>query len=284
MNEQAAALQDYIEQKNLSRLIEARHREGEQQGIIMTITSGKGGVGKSTLVLNLGLAAPERTLIVDGDFLLGDLSTLANEQSTVSWKEIFIGRRTWREAVYPIARTTDILAPQPFDSEKFVGLHASATVLSRLIREWKREYALILIDTASGLGLRVIEWSLVADHIVMVSTPDPTSCLNTYAIAKSFTLSGENPNLGMIINQYLRDENPWTIYKQLELMIQKMLNQSLDYWGAIPWVDDIAHSTRQQTPFLLQEAGRQWLSIFREIVATVKDDTQHITNSFHMIG
>lgn len=284
MNEQAAALQDYIRQKNLSRMIEARHMEEKNTGIIITITSGKGGVGKSTLVLNLGLAAKKRTLIVDGDFLLGDLSTLTDQRPTVDWEEILIGRRAWRDAIHPLAQTTDVLSARPFESEKMVGIHTSAAVLSRLVREWKQEYALILIDTASGLGMRVIEWTLVADHIVMVSTPDPTSCMNTYAIAKSFSLSGEMQNLGMIVNQYLRDENPWTIYKQLELMMQKLLNRSLYYWGAIPWMDDIAHSTRQQTPLLLQEEGMQWLSIFQEIISTVIDDTQNVANSFQMIG
>ncbi len=284
MNEQAAALQEYIRQKNLSRMTEARHMDETHTGIIITMTSGKGGVGKSTLVLNLGLATQKRTLIVDGDFLLGDLSTLTNQRPAVNWEEILTGRRTWRDAIQPLAQTTDVLSARPVESEKRVGMHTSATVLSRLVREWKQEYALILIDTASGLGMRVIEWSLVANHIVMVSTPDPASCMNTYAIAKSFSLSGEMQKLGMIINQYLRDENPRTIYKQLELMMQKLLNRPLSYWGAIPWMDDIARSTRQQTPLLLQEEGRQWVSIFQEIISTVIDDTQNVANSFQMIG
>jgi len=284
MNKQALALQEYIQRKHLAHLVEARQMGGKDIGTVITVSSGKGGVGKSTLGLNLGLATPKRTLLVDGDFLLGNLLTLTNNRAKTSWEEILTRRLSWETTLLSINAATDILAGQLLTSEDLLRVHATAPVLSELVRQWKQAYDLILIDTAAGLGMRVIEWSLVADYVVIVTTPDPTSCANAYALIKALSLSEQVQTLGLVVNQYRQDEDPRIVYKQLEIMVKNVLEQPLYYWGAIPWIQEIALSARSQTPLLLQEEGREWRPLFLEILSVLGLEKQNAINSFQIIG
>jgi|GEM_PF-1827144 len=284
MNEQALALQEYIQRKHLAQLIEARQMDDASAGKVVTVCSGKGGVGKSTLSLNLGLATPKHTLLVDGDFLLGNLMTLTNHRAKGTWEEILTRRAHWENTLQPINATTDILAGHPLASEGQLRVQASAAVLSDLVRQWKQAYELILIDTAAGLGMRVIEWSLVADYVMIVTTPDPTSCANAYALIKALYMSQEVRTLGFVVNQYRQDEDPRMVFKQLEVMVQNVLEQPLYYWGAIPWIQEIALSARTQAPLLLQEAGREWRTLFLDILAALGFEKPDAINSFQIIG
>lgn len=284
MNEQALALQEYIQRKHLAYLIEARRMDDASAGKVVTVCSGKGGVGKSTLGLNLGLATPKHTLLVDGDFLLGNLMTLTDNRPKRSWEQILTRRSPWQDALQPINATTDILAGHPLESEGELRVHATAAILGDLVRQWKHTYELILIDTAAGLGMRVIEWSLVADYVMILTTPDPTSCANAYALIKALYLSEEVRTVGFVVNQYRQDENPRIVHQQMEVMVQNVLEQPLYYWGAIPWIQEIALSARAQAPLLLQEAGHQWRSLFLEILTALGFEKPDAINSFQIIG
>jgi len=284
MNGQAHALQEYIQKRNLSQILNTKLMDGESQGKVITVTSGKGGVGKSTVVMNLGLATGQKTLLVDGDLLLGNLLMMIGKQPSVSWKDIFVGHAAQNFPVHSINNNTDILGGVPFGDEKKMHLYTTATALSRLVREWRQQYELILIDTATGLGMRVLEWSLIADHVVMVTTPDPASCANTYALAKSLYLTKNIQGIGVVISQYLQEENPWKVFKQLELMTHKLLDNHLYYWGSIPWLEEIAQSTRHQVPVLCRDTEHQLEEMFQEMLSTIITDTENVTNSFQFIG
>ncbi len=284
MNEQALGLQAYIERRNLSQMVETREMSGEESGMMITISSGKGGVGKSTLILNLGLVSGEKTLIVDGDFLLGNLVTMMGERSLVSWGDIFTHRATWRDGLISLGNDTDVLAGVPFQSEDRLNSQVTTQALSQLMKEWKQAYDLIFVDTAGGLGMRVIEWSLAADHVILVTTPDPTACTNNYALIKALHLSQQLSNIGMIVNQYLGDEDPWTTYKHLALMVTELLNHELLYYGGLPWIQEAAISTRNQVPLLLSNQGGEWRSAFREILANLVEESPGTRNSLKKIG
>lgn len=284
MNEQALALEEYIQRKHLDHLIKARQLSGGNVGTVVTVSSGKGGVGKSTLGLNLGLAMPKSTLLVDGDFLLGNLMTLINSRTKSSWEEILSRRSPWKQSLHRLTATTDILAGHPLGSEGLLRIHATTSVLSELVREWKQAYDLILIDTAAGLGMRVIEWSLVADYVVVITTPDPTACANAYALVKALFLSKRMQSLGFLVNQYRQDEDPRLVYQQLEVMVKSVLDQPVHYWGGVPWIQEIASSTRTQLPLLLQDEGQEWRPIFLEILSGFGFGKPNTINSFQIIG
>lgn len=253
MNEQAGALQDYIRRKNLTHLLTARTEPLPGSGRVITVSSGKGGVGKTTLTLNLALASPEQALVVDGDFLLGNIGTFLNKNPARNWTDILQSPETWNRGLIQLNETTAVLAGASPEDERQLRASLSTDRLVSLLRQWRESFDLIFIDTASGLGAQVLEWCLAANRIMVVSTPEPAACTDAYALVKSLSLTEKIPPVGVLINDYLPGDDPLSIFNQLNVMTERFLDQRLEYYGAVPRSGLITESTRQQEPVMLSK-------------------------------
>ena len=247
MNEQAAALQEYIRRANLGQLVRSRRASADHDRRIVTVSSGKGGVGKSAIALNLGVTSGENTLVVDGDFLLGNLGVMQNAAPETSWEDLLLGRMHWTDALHEVDHNTSLLLAESFDSERTLRRTLRSERLSTLLQEWQQHYELIIIDTSAGLGSAVIEWCLAATHTMVVTTPDPTAITDAYALIKTLILSESVSQIGILVNQFLDDEEPELVHQQLLALARKYLDEEIACWGGIPWNETFVQSARNQT-------------------------------------
>ena len=265
MNDQAGALRDYIRRKNLSHLLTVRKNADSDSGVVITLSSGKGGVGKTTLALNLALASDRNGLVVDGDFMLGNLATMINEGPRRTWEEILRSPEIWKKAVVRLDDTTAVLAPAPAEDERQFRAVLTTDRVVRLLRDWQAGYDFIIIDTASGLATQVIEWCLAAQKLMVMVTPEPAACTDAYALIKSISLTGKAPEIGILVNQYLPSDEAETVFRQLNMMSERFLERSLEFYGAIPRSDEIARSIRLQKPAMLAEPSDGLSSVLQEV-------------------
>ena len=248
MNEQATALQEYIRRKNLRQVV--RERENTVTGgRVSAVTSGKGGVGKTTIALNMALSNESKTLVVDGDFYMGDLTTFTNESSTMSWRQTIRHPEKWSKGIIKLSDTTDVFAPTSLETSLKKGESISDVIL-RLLKPWRKQYDNIIIDTATGLGSQVIEWCLAADQVILVVTPDPAACTDGYALLKALHVTGDISELGVLVNQYLESDEPAEIFDQLAMLSKQFLDTELRNFGAIPWSTEVITASRAQRPVI----------------------------------
>jgi len=273
MNEQAAALQEYLRRSQLKHVLDVQQQSEGGDSTIITVASGKGGVGKSMLALNLGISAPEKTLIIDGDILLGNLGVLTGSEPTISWEDVLLQRRSWMKHLHTLNTSTDLLIGTPFDSEQSFRRIFSSKRLAQLIHFWKKEYDFIVIDTASGLTTAVIEWCVSASRIIVVATPDPAAIADGYALIKSLVFTDAPIDVGIVINQYIDTDDPEHISEHLKILAAEYLETSVAFWGAIPWMPEFVSSSREQTPIMLTENADFATPFLRQIHNNIAHDS-----------
>lgn len=165
-----------------------RTRVSARRARVITITSGKGGVGKTTLVANLGLVIARlgrRVLLLDGDLGLANLAILFNQAPKRTLEDALAGRCSMQDvvlvvneglAVLPAAAGVARLAELPDDERR--------PLLGDIAR-LGTEYDLLLIDTGAGIGATVQDLVALADRVFLVTTQEPTALSDAYGLLKA---------------------------------------------------------------------------------------------------
>ncbi|MEZ4751471.1 MAG: AAA family ATPase [Bdellovibrionota bacterium] len=154
---------------------------------VISFSSGKGGVGKTTLVANLGHLWAKRgskTLLVDADWTLGKLGIALGARPKWTVESALTGRVTLAQAVFPVAENLDLLA-SPSGLIGFEELNAGQrTQLFYELESVSSQYDVVLMDHSSGVDWGVIQFAAAAHQHVIVTTTEPTSYMDAYAIMK----------------------------------------------------------------------------------------------------
>ncbi len=237
-----------------------------RRGRIMAVTSGKGGVGKTFLTANLARALAERgerVLVLDADLGLANLDVVLNLFPKITLHDVFTGKATLDEAILP--------APGGFS----VLLAGSGMVeYSRLTAEVREKlqgvidsvaprFDRILLDTGAGISDVVLYALSLADEVLVVATPEPTSMTDAYATIKVLALQAQQRReLRLVINQTSRLGEGKAVRGQLQLVIDRFVNPQLeagsppvklDLLGEVP-TDAAVRESIQKRKLLLELA------------------------------
>lgn len=241
---------------------------------VITITSGKGGVGKSNVAVNLAVQLRKigkRVVIIDADFGLANIEVILGIVPKYTFSDVMNGDKI----------ITDIMTEGPMNI-KFISGGSGVQDLIRLNESQlsyfiKNLYLLdkmadiILIDTGAGLTDAVLCFSRAADEIILVTTPEPTSITDAYALVK--TLSAQNkesiPNIKLIVNRVDDEEEGKEIYFKLKQVSKRFLDVDIEELGYIPYDRALVKSVKLQEPVSLSfpksEVSRAFESISNKI-------------------
>ena len=220
---------------------------------VLAVASGKGGVGKTNLALNLALALAgldRRVLLIDGDLALGKLDLLLGEEPTVNLGHVLNGECPVEQAVFAAPGGVRVLASpcgcdefavlDPVRRERFCAAMARAGAAADLV----------ILDLATGIGPNSIELARRAGEIVVVTTPEPTASIDAYALIK--ILGGAHVAAPrVIVNRARSAEEAGEAFARLARTASRHLGTSLVSWGYV--LEDVAveNAVRRQTPFIL---------------------------------
>lgn len=216
---------------------------------IISITSGKGGVGKTNIVANLGYSlrkAGKRVLIFDADLGLGNLDVLLGLAPEYNLSHVIDGKKKMSEIVVRGPGGIDIL---PASS----GIQA----LTRLTSDQKKDvfhelnrllsdYDILLIDTAAGISSNVLAFNASANEIMVVVTPEPTSITDAYALIKILSVNYQEKHFRLIVNLAKDIREADEVSRQLCLVADRFLDVSIDYFGSILADETIKIGVRKQ--------------------------------------
>ncbi len=239
-----------------SRLGQRRHKaEGgpgktpKSNARVIAITSGKGGVGKTSIVANLGYAFTrlgQKVLIFDADMGLGNLDVLLGLAPRHNLSHVIAGEKS----------IEDILVTGP-GGMKILPASSGIQELTQLTTEQKiqvltqldlliDEVDILFIDTAAGISSNVMDFNATAQEIVVVVSPEPTSITDAYALMKVLSLKYAEKGCKLLVNMTSRLDEGREVFRQLHLVTDKFLDISIEYLGCILYDDRVTRGVKSQ--------------------------------------
>lgn len=223
---------------------------------IIAVTSGKGGVGKTNFCINLAIQLSrmgKRVVIIDADLGLANIEVLFSLMPRYSLADVLGGEKTIRE----------VLTDGP-EGIKFIsggsGLKELTNLSNRQIEFFIESFAelddlsdIIIIDTGAGISNTVINFIKASDEIIVVTTPEPTSITDAYAIIKTVKLESEEyiPKFNIVVNRVDDDEEGQDVYNKLSNAALKFLDIDIHKLGFIPYDKYLVKAVKRQEPVKL---------------------------------
>lgn len=229
--------------------IPQRHGLGSAKTTVVSITSGKGGVGKTTLVTNIALQLAregKRVLILDGDLGMANVDIMFNVRSERSIHDLVTGDCTINEVLIEVARNVTLIPGGSgiFDLQNLSVFEKQA--LLDQVSALGDAYDVMLIDTAPGIDDNVLYLNSAAQEICVVVTPEPASIADSYALIKVLNQRCRENRFSIICNQVKDEADGRKLFEKLDGVAHKFLYVSLDYLGSVPMDPILRQSTRSQ--------------------------------------
>jgi len=254
---------------------------------VIAVSSGKGGVGKSTVAINLALALlslGKRTCLIDVDLGTANIDFLLQLTSPYNLFHLINGQKEIEEIIVYGPQGL-MLVPGGSGLDELANL--KDWQFSRLISAFNKleSYAdYLLLDTGSGVSRNVTNFLLAADEIVLVTTPDPHAIMDVYSLIKVLANYEVQSRITMIVNKAGKEQEAYQIWDTISSASRHFLNLPVEYLGAIPRCDAIALSVKNQEPFFLHNrkhsAAEKILKICELLIGTPPAENKEERPSF----
>ena len=222
---------------------------------VLAIASGKGGVGKTTVAVNLAVRLSQmgrRIVLVDVDLGTANADVLCNLTPTDTLAHVIAGRKRLADAL--------VEAPGGFRLAPGTSGLASAASLDdyergRLIEQidgLRPDADLILIDTGAGVGPNVLAFAAAADQLLVVATPEPTAITDAYAVIKTVLRQRRDLDVRLLVNMVRDPAEGKAAYERIAAVCRRFLSFTPGYAGHVALDAKVAVSIRRRRPFVLE--------------------------------
>ena len=259
MSDQAAELR--------ARMAKTRVEEPVKLAKVIAVASGKGGVGKSNFCVNFGLVLKQlgfRPIIIDTDVGFANVEVLLGVRPSHSIVDVLAGSDIW-----------DVLQETPYGlpflsaGNGLTDIHSfSETDISRLIsslRDLQSKFDIILIDSGAGMGSQTGRLLGAADELVLVTTPEPTSITDAYALLKMLAIQERVPSTKLVVNRAAHLSIAKQAAEKLSLVAERFLNQRLSVLGYILEDDALVEAVMAQRPLLAHAPNSKSARCYRQV-------------------
>lgn len=230
-----------------------RTRVAARRGRVVTVTSGKGGVGKTTLVANLGLELARlgrRVLLLDGDLGLANLAFLFNQTPKRTLEDVLGGRCAVGDIVLKIREGLDLI-PSATGGARLAELEPAerAAMLGEIAR-LGAEVDVLIIDTGAGIGGTVQDLIAFADRTFLVTTHEPTALFDAYGLLKVARRGGPDgaPRVDIVVNMAQGQEHARETHGRLATLTERFLGFVPDLAAVIPRDESVGAAILRQEP------------------------------------
>lgn len=262
MEDQAAMLRRLVENRNDAgwRLVpdatadRDEFADSNQTARIIAVTSGKGGVGKTNLTVNLAIAlgmAGKRVIVLDADLGMANVDVLLGTASKYNLLHLL------QEDV----QLEDVLLDGPYGVRYISGGSGieEAADFSQEERQqlWQKlAYCgamadIILVDTGAGLGKNVLDFILAADEVLLLTTPEPTALTDAYAVMKAYSRYALRKNMRLVVNRVYEERDSLEVTAKLSNTAERFLQMTIPCLGYIYEDQNMGQAVRRQTPVVV---------------------------------
>jgi flagellar biosynthesis protein FlhG len=242
----------------------------------VAITSGKGGVGKTNVVVNLAVAMARMALkiaILDADYGLGNIDILLDIEPQLDISDLLKDTASLEEIL--IEKNQLLIIPASSGVQSLTRLTEYQEIL--LYKELKKledMAELLIIDTAAGISDNVISLLLAADEVYLVVSPENTSIVNAYAVVKVVTEQDAFKSISVIANMVKDEEEANEVFLKISRAVKKFLNKELNYLGYIRKDNHLIEAIKFQQPvvdkFPDSPVSSDYLKLAKTVIERVK--------------
>lgn len=262
--------------EQLRNIIKASSQQTRPLARIITVTSGKGGVGKSNTSINLAIQLKkmgQRVIILDADFGLANVEIMFGT----------IPQYNLSDLIYQGKHIQEIITWGPGDVG-FISGGSGIAGLSNLSREYLNYIIqnlveldaiadVIIVDTGAGISDAVLEFLVASGEILLVTTPEPTSITDSYSLLKALNrhprFRQENSQVKVIANRVENEEEGKVLFNKLNAVVSRYLKLPIQHLGTVPYDSQLSRAVMQQMPVSLQNPKAKSALAYEEIAAAL---------------
>ncbi|PHS17119.1 MAG: hypothetical protein COA86_10720 [Kangiella sp.] len=239
----------------------------ERRANIIAVTSGKGGVGKSTIAVNLGILFAKRgkrVCLVDGDYGLANINLLLGLPAKKQPSDLFEKSFNPHKAMIKTEWGLDLLPSASGISQQQPLLAPSSIQVKRLIEKLVFDYDVILIDTSAGIGASVQNYLEVADQALLIINSEPTSLTDSFGLIRN--MRNVQTSYNVIINRVKDEKTAKDIYKRFSVAVKKYIGVQVERLGYIQEDSFVSAAILSQSPLVIYSANCNASRCFSAIV------------------
>ena len=249
--------------QNLRNIIKAGSTR-EVLSRVITITSGKGGVGKSNLAINLAISLSrlgKKVIVLDADFGLANIEVMLGIRPQYNLSDLMFRGRSLSEIITKGPENVGFISGGSGIREMTSLTREQLINLSARLSELDRQADVVIIDTGAGISENVMEFVMSSAEVFLIATPEPTSITDAYALLKTLNhqpeFTREHCHIKLIANKVNNEKNGKELFEKLSVVADKFLNISLEYMGAIPSDANMSKAVMKQQPLTIAYPNSQ---------------------------
>lgn len=235
----------------------------------VSVLSGKGGVGKSNVAVNLALAAAElgrKTAILDADLGLASVDILFGIMPKFNLGHVLRGEKELSEILCEVAENVRLIPGG-------AGLQELADIDEQR-QQWmigrlgllENEIDLLILDVSAGIHKNVLSFAMASDLSILVTTPEPTAIRDAYSVLKSLCqTTGGEIDAALVVNMATDEKEASIVADRIMSATQQFLNYNVEYLGAVLWDQKIRESVKNRKPVLLAHSDAVSAQCFRKM-------------------
>ena len=229
-------------------------QQRRQRASVIAITSGKGGVGKSNVAVNLSIklaSVGKNVVLLDADLGLANADVLCNIDLRHNLAHVIARKKELADVIVEgpggfrliggasgLARMADLT---DFDRQRLVDA----------MQALEEQTDIILIDTGAGISPNVLSFTRAADHVLVVTTPEPTAITDAYAVIKVITKDGLDRRISLLVNQVKSAAEGRMVHERVAKVAKNFLGVNVLDAGHLVMDDHVRRAVIQRVPFLL---------------------------------
>lgn len=272
--DQAEQLRNIIKQQN----------QKQHLARVITVTSGKGGVGKSNVSVNLAIQMSrlgKRVVILDADFGLANIEVMLGIRPKYNLADMMFRGRSIQEIISEGPENIGFISGGS-GLREMTGLNRDQIIsLVNMMYELDHLADVIIIDTGAGISDAVIELVASSAEVLLIATPEPTSITDAYALLKTLhrhtDFNSGKTSIKVVGNRIQSYEEGRDLYMKLNTVVHKFLGLDMEYLGAIPYDDRLSQAVMKQQPVSIVYPNAPAARALLELAMVLEDERQEIS-------
>ncbi len=227
--------------------------KGRKSMCAVSIASGKGGVGKTFVSVNLAAVMArldKKVLLIDADLGLANADIVLGVKTEYSIQDAIFKGRPMKDIILKTKYGVDLISASSGSKEMVSLGSARMQMFIQELLTLAAEYDVILFDCAAGIDSNVTSFLGATPQSLIVTTPQPTSLMDVYALTKIIYQNGLSDNLGLVVNMAENDGQGDAVAGTLNSVMKRFLSSKIDLLGVIPNSDRVNAALKKRVPFV----------------------------------